>query len=177
MFCLCPICRHPRRKDIDEELGRHPALLPIAAQFGVAHADLAHHHHVCCAPPEPPAIETVPAGPERVHAAIARAHAGTTWAMRQARRALNTTAARRDALRAAAQDARNAALEAALFPVLKEAETRMASEEIITWEQFKDMCEVIYEALRDIPGACVALADAMSVYRFEPKAPAQEPQP
>jgi len=158
MLCLCPICSHPRRQEIEQELGRCAPLPKIAAQFKVMRAELVRHHSICLAPGPPliAAVEDMPPGPDRVEQTLRRAHASTTWALRAA----YTAEDRKGILHAAAQDARHAALEAGLIPILREAR-RAEPESGLSPQDWISLRDVLIAALRPFPDALAAVSKAI----------------
>jgi len=153
MYSTCAICGHPRRTEIEQRLAGAPvAGLPLFPRREIDR----HIAHSLMGKPQVPPIETIAAGPDRVYANLKRIHTLTTTALVGALRARNHD----KLLRALAQDARNAALEARLLPTLREA-TQLPTYYSITRAEFARLRGVIVDALTPYPEARQAVADAI----------------
>ena len=158
MLYPCPICRHLHHTEIDAALDNRENAEALATRFRVFRIHLVQHHNVCRPSGLPPLnpIEQIPAGPDRVYANLKRVHTATGHILRRALAAGRLDAA----LKATAQDARNAATEAKLLPTLREA-TQLPPYHSITRAEFARLRGVIVNALTPYPEARQAVADAV----------------
>ena len=177
MLCLCPICSHSRREEIEHHLGRRAPLPQIAVQFDLTRAQLVRHHSVCCAPGPPVVkpVEDLPPGPDRVEHILRRAHAGITYALRAAYAAED----RKGVLQAAALDARHAVMEADIIPTLQEAR-RTEPVSGLSPEEWIILRNTLISALRAFPEAHAtvtqAIQDTLEAQRIEAEARKLQPR-